>query len=158
LEEALPKSGNLQPAPPFEPGNGLAVTHGSYSRLRLSEEAGETAAVVRELVPVGHVADTPTIEAFAVEQLRRAAAALEQASENGQRAKLLRLSQDAQGWANVALRYARELGLSPRSRSELGLALARTAAATRSTYDMRRLTSEEALELDRLLRKAHSDD
>jgi hypothetical protein len=147
---------NLRPAPPFENGNAIAVTHGAYSRLRLSEPAGDTADVVRELVPLNHDADEPTIQTFAfvLEQLRAAGEALEQARGTGRRDKLLRLSQDANGWANTALRFAKELGLTPRARAELGLDLARARAAVR--FDWSRLTSAEKSTVDRLISKAET--
>jgi hypothetical protein len=62
---------NLEPA---SNGNSHALTHGAYARLRLSDEAGETADTLRELVPLKHDADTAAIETFAfvLEQLRAA--------------------------------------------------------------------------------------
>jgi hypothetical protein len=147
---------NLRPVP-FERGNDLALKHGAYSRLRLTEPAGETADVVRELVPIANDADEPMIQAFGyvLEQLRAAGKALEQASENGRRDKLLRLSQDAQGWANVALRFAQALGLTPVARAGLGLDLARMGAAARTTrFDPQQLTDEERRQLEHLMSKA----
>jgi hypothetical protein len=140
---------------PVEAGNALAVTHGAYSRLRLSDAAGETADVVRDLVPIGHDADEPTVQAFAfvLEQLRSAGKALEEASANGRRQQLLRLSQDANGWANTALRFAKELGLTPRSRAELGLDLARVRNAS-ADYNLALLNDDEQSQLSRLLEKA----
>jgi hypothetical protein len=148
---------NLRPVP-AQPGNDLAVTHGAYSRLRLTEPAGETAEVLRELVPLQHDADLPTIEAFGfvLEQLRAAGRALEQASKSGRRDTLIRLSQDAQGWANVALRFAKELGMTPAARAGLGLDLARASAVARTTsrFDPSRLTDEERRQLELLMSKA----
>jgi hypothetical protein len=140
---------------PVAAGNGLAVKHGAYSRLRLTEPAGEMADVMRELVPWQHDADEPTIQAFAfvLEQLRAAGEALEQA-RFGRRDTLLRLSQDANGWANTALRFAKELGLTPRARGELGLDLARIGAAARTRFDRSKLTEEEARQLELLMSKA----
>jgi hypothetical protein len=139
---------NLQPAPPFQPSNDLAITHGAYARLRLSKAAGETADVVRDLVPLKHEADEPTIQSYAVvlEQLRAAAHALE--SADGRRDRMLRLSQDAQGWANVALRYGRELGLD----------LARVFRANERELDLARLTDKQRAELDALLSIAEGSD
>jgi hypothetical protein len=149
---------NLRPAPPFQPSNDLAVTHGAYSRLRLSDAAGATADVVRDLVPLNHPADESTIQAYAVvlEQLRAAAHALE--SADGRRDRLLRLSQDAQGWANVALRYGRELGLTPRSRAELGLDLARVFRANERDLDLDRLSEAQRTTLAELLAIAEGTD
>lgn len=146
---------NLTPSAPVMP---WAVTHSAYSRLRLTEPAGETAAILAELVPLQHDADLPTIEAFAfvLEQLRAAGIAVEQASANGRRDKLLRLSQDAQGSANVALRYARELGLTPRSRAELGVDLARVRSAA-ARFDPTRLSDDERRQLETLLDKGTPD-
>jgi hypothetical protein len=40
---------------PVGPGNQLALRHDAYSRLRLTDAAGETADVVRDLVPIGRL-------------------------------------------------------------------------------------------------------
>jgi hypothetical protein len=144
------RGSNLRPAPPFQPGNQVAISHGAYARLRLSEATGETADTLRELVPLRHDADTAAIEVFAftIEQLRAAAKALKDANR---RADRLRLSQDAQGWANVALRYAKELGMTPKARAELGLDLARAGAMVDRDLDLNRLSETQRIQLDRLL-------
>jgi hypothetical protein len=145
---------SLNPIPgaraPFEPGNGMAISHGAYARLRLSEAAGETADTLRELVPLKHDADTAAIETFAfvIEQLRAAGKALKDA---GRRADRLRLSQDAQGWANVALRYAKELGMTPKARAELGLDLVRAGALADRDLDLNRLSEGQRTKLAELL-------
>jgi hypothetical protein len=145
---------SLAPAPL---GNSRALTHGSYARLRLSEAAGETADTLRELVPLKHDADTAAIETFAfvLEQLRAAGKALKDANR---RADRLRLSQDAQGWANVALRYAKELGMTPKARAELGLDLVRAGAMVgdERDFDLACLSVKERATLEQLLDKAES--
>src|SRR5207249_3572151 len=114
----------------------------------------DTADVVRDLVPIGHDADEPTVQTFAfvLEQLRAAGKALEEASTNGRRQQLLRLSQDANGWANTALRFAKELGLTPRSRAELGLDLARVRNAVEDRdVDLEKLSNAQRRKLAELL-------
>lgn len=138
---------NLEPA---SNGNSRALRHGAYARLRLSDAAGETADTLRELVPLKHDADTAAIETFAfvLEQLRAAGTALKNANR---RADRLRLSQDAQGWANVALRYAKELGMTPKARAELGLDLVRASALADRDLDLERLTEGQRSKLGELL-------
>lgn len=138
---------NLEPA---ENGNSRGLTHGAYARLRLTEAAGETADTLRELVPLKHDADTAAIEVFAfvLEQLRAAGKALKDANR---RADRLRLSQDAQGWSNVALRYAKELGMTPKARAELGLDLVRASALADRDLDLDRLSEGQRTKLAELL-------
>jgi len=139
---------NLEPA---SNGNSRALTHGAYARLRLSEATGETADILRELVPLKHDADTPTIEAFAFvfEQLRAAGKALEDATR---RADRLRLSQDARGWTLAALRFAEAFGMTPKARAELGLDLARAGAMVdRDDINLSRLSEAQRTKLAELL-------
>jgi hypothetical protein len=135
----------------FEPGNALgvrygpantaSVKHGCYSRLLLSSRAEEIGQTVRELLPIGAPADDFTVDAFSfvLAQIERASIVLatHQAAElqrlqdggtltAGERDDLRRLSADARGWANVALRYSDALGLTPTSRARLGLDIAAT--------------------------------
>jgi hypothetical protein len=102
------------------------------------------------LVPLKHDADTAAIETFAfvLEQLRAAGKALKDANR---RADRLRLSQDAQGWTNVALRYAKELGMTPKARGELGLDLVRAGAMADRDFDLKRLTEGQRTKLAELL-------
>ncbi|MGZ4395985.1 MAG: hypothetical protein ACXVZ2_11545, partial [Gaiellaceae bacterium] len=50
----------------FQQGNQAAVTHGTYSLLRLQPRATELSAELRELVPLSSAADGPAIEALAM--------------------------------------------------------------------------------------------
>jgi hypothetical protein len=127
----------------FEPGNGIAARHGAYARLQLSEKAGETADVLRELVPVYQESDEPLLQAFGyvLEQLRASAGALERAEG---RKEQLRLSQDARGWTLAALRYAEHFAMTPRARTALGLDLVRGEATRLTVTRLARLAEEES--------------
>lgn len=126
----LDEQGNWTPAfsgqrPPAQPGNALALKHGSYSSLVLAPRAGELADEVRELAPrVLAPADEPMIRAFGVvlAQIERANQALESAKPS----ELLRLSEDLRAWLGQALKFAAAFGMSPASRMKLGLSAART--------------------------------
>lgn len=127
--------------PPFAP------THGCYSLVKLGGRAAEIASALREIVPLASPADSATIDSLAMvlAQLERANAVLayrqreevERAVEGGslsdaERDDLRRLSQDARGWANSALRYFEALGLTPGSRTRLGLDVVRVEDALAS--------------------------
>jgi hypothetical protein len=124
--------------PPFEVGNTIAVTHGSYSSVVVGPRAQEIADELRAVVPVRSPADEPSIRLLAqtLAQVERATAALERLHEAmGERplgpymvedaAKLQRLREDTRGWINTARRLCGDLGLTPTSRARLGVDLAR---------------------------------
>lgn len=127
----------------FEPGNAARTTHGAYSKLALSEPAAETANELRPHLVIYDPADEPALQTFAfvLEQLRAAAAVLE---EPGERENRLRLSQDARGWANTALKFSEQFGLTPRSRVALGLDLVRGQAASLTLTRLAQMADEEA--------------
>jgi hypothetical protein len=144
------KPNSLANLVPAENGNSRGLKHGAYARLRLTEAAGETAELLAELVPLQHPADTPMLEAFGyvLEQMRAAATALGDATR---RADRLRLSQDARGWTLAALAFAKELGMTPRARTEIGLDLARAGALVDRDLDLGRLTEGQRGKLAELL-------
>jgi hypothetical protein len=122
--------------------------------VKLAPEAQRTAELIRELVPLEHSADEPTIQLLAVtlKQVERAVAALDKAKPG----ELARLSQDAQGWVNRALACADALGMSPRSRARLGLDLARAYELRREDgeLDLSLLSEDERRQLETLAKKA----
>jgi hypothetical protein len=128
---------------PFKPGNGAAVTHGSYSKMRLAPRAAELANELREIVPAYAPSDEPTIQVLSIvlAQLETASIVLASATREqveracrgqretpSQRDSLSRLQADARGWANTARRYLSDLGMTPVSRSALGLNIVRGRA------------------------------
>ena len=114
--------------PAFETGNTVSVRHGAYARLQLSEPAAATADVLRDLVPLSHDADEAVLQVFGLvlEQLKRAAVALDDAADRKER---LELSRDARAWTAKALACADVLAMTPTSRARLGLDLARAHSA-----------------------------
>jgi len=128
--------------PPAGEGNTLALRHGAYAAVRLSEKASETADALLPLLPVYSPSDEPLLQAFAftLEQLKAASTALEDPSQRKDR---LRLSQDARGWALACLRYAEHFGLTPRSRVALGLDLVRGEAAKLTVTRLAALAERE---------------
>jgi hypothetical protein len=127
----------------FAPGNRDALRHGAYARLELSPKAAETAETLKALLPVYQESDEPLLQAFGyvLEQLRAAAGALEQADGHKER---LRLSQDARGWTQAALRYADHFAMTPRARTALGLDLVRGEATRLTVTRLARLAEEES--------------
>jgi hypothetical protein len=127
----------------FEKENGAAVRHGAYAHLQLSEKAGETTEVLRELLPVYQESDEPLLQAFGyvLEQLKAAAGALESAEGREER---LRLSQDARGWTLAALRYGEHFAMTPRARTALGLDLVRGEATRLTVTRLAQLAEEES--------------
>ena len=120
----------------FQQGNQAAVTHGSYSLLRLQPRATELAAELRELVPLSSPTDGPAIGALSLilaqaEHARLVLATVQartvQLTTSGEtltgdeRDDLRRLSSDLRGWLNSAGRYFEMLGMTPSSRVRLGL-------------------------------------
>jgi hypothetical protein len=101
--------------------------------VQLSEAAAAIADELREHLVIYDPVDEPALQVFSfvLSQLRAAATALEETDDWESR---LRLSQDARGWANSALKFSEQFGLTPRSRVALGVDLVRgrTAALTLS--------------------------
>jgi hypothetical protein len=124
-------------APPAEPGNELAVTHGAFATLRLDRRREELAEAIRDIVPASTTADEPTIWLVAG-VLARIEAASVYIDEHGlfangkgePRPILARLS----AWENTAAKLLRDLGCTPTSRAALGLDLARTPGAALAAY------------------------
>ncbi len=120
--------------PPFEQDNDLAVRHGAHAVIRLAPRAEEIATQLRSIVPACSVADEPTISLLSL-VLARVEAANEWLSEHG-------IFRDGRGepqpvlralstWENTAARLADRLGLTPTSRSQLGLNVARGESVVR---------------------------
>jgi hypothetical protein len=123
--------------PPFAPGNGVALRHGSYAVLRLKPRAEEIAEVLRDVVVEGDRFPA-AIESAAMigARVEAAFAALSDAKPN----ELRRLDQDARGWARLWLQALAALGLTPAARARIlrdagvGKAAA-TSAALRELRD-----------------------
>jgi hypothetical protein len=114
--------------PPAEPGNELAVKHGATAVLKLAPRAGEIAERIRAIVPAGSDHDEPTVRLLAgvLARIEAANAWLAANSifadgEGNAQPILKQLST----WENTAGRLCEKLGLTPTSRAELGLDLAR---------------------------------
>lgn len=112
----------------FMPAHTASTRHGAYAAVAISKRSGATAEALRSLAVVLDEADEPALQmfAFTIEQMKAAAAALEEADDRESR---LRLSKDARGWAATALRFAETFGMTPRARAGLGLDLIRGQAA-----------------------------
>ena len=126
-ERSVPKA--ITQLQPFKKGNQVAVKHGATAALRLAPRAAEIAADLVSLVPARSDADMPTIQLLA-NVLARIETANEWLAEHG-------LFRNAKGepqpvlkvlstWENTASRLVDRLGLTPTSRAQLGLDLART--------------------------------
>ena len=113
---------------PFERGNGAAVKHGAYARLRLSPRADQLAEELAELVPSYAASDEPAIAvlSMALAQLEIANVVLSEATARrvkrlgegkretkGERDELRRLTADTRGWVNSCRRLLGDLGLTP---------------------------------------------
>ena len=121
----------------FQPGNALALTHGSYARLRLQPRATALREELAQLVPFGTETDGPAIDLLAITltQVERAGLvlAVEQA-ENAARLsvgappsdRLDRLAADARAWVKTAAKLLDQLGMTPLARARLGLDVANT--------------------------------
>jgi len=133
---------NLVPAVRGEPGP--ALRHGAYSLLRLAPRARDIRAELEELLPLRSPADAPTVDllAMTLAQLERAmlhlgAVQADEAEAIRDRkrvdrqtgATLQRLQADTRGWVSRAERLLHALGLTPTSRAQLGLDIARTQNA-----------------------------
>lgn len=147
----------------FQPGHTLSTRHGAYATLRLGARASEIAERLRTVVPAGAEADEPTVALLAVtlarvEAAERALAGLDERIEENplsvylsdSREKLERLRADLRGWVHTAARLAEALGMTPRSRAQLGLAVQQL----QQTFERDRLSASEQSELRRLLVKA----
>jgi hypothetical protein len=112
--------------PPAKPGNGLAVTHGSYSLVKLGARAENLANEIAELVPAGDACDQFAIGPRA--PLARCCGL----NEDPRARELARLEQDARGWSNSAMRAMESLGLTPLARARLSDAIRPNLGGQRS--------------------------
>jgi hypothetical protein len=157
----------------FAPGNALSVRHGAYaSPTKLAPRAQEVADVVRAGQPLYHPGDEVSIALLAqtLVRIERSAEALDRVDEAaanelqpyvvGQAQELGRLRDDHARWISLARKLASDLGLSPASRSSLGLKLAHAATLAPRTgertddVDLSKLETHERVELERLVEKA----
>jgi hypothetical protein len=148
--------------PPFEGGNALALQHGAYSRVQLSAAAEELLPWLRSIAPAATDADEPVLAQLAIAMVRSAFAdaALAQVEEaaadaplsaylGDRRESLQRLRQDSRAWTSQVARFGEMLGMTARSRAQLGLAIQQL-----QRFDASRLSAVEQGELRRLLVKA----
>lgn len=110
--------------PPFQPGHELSLKHGAYASVALGPRVAELADELRPHVPGYTPADEIALRilCLGLARLERSAAAVDDADP----AALERLRQDERGWSNTVRRFLSELGMTPRSRAQLGLDIART--------------------------------
>jgi hypothetical protein len=132
--------------PPFEPGNQVAATHGAYSIIRLEPRADQIAADLREIVPARSESDEPTIRLLALSLAQIEAATLYVAERGlvdrkGRPQPILRHLSTV---TNTAARLCDRLGLTPTSRAQLGLDLARTEDTLAQHLDRGRRIREQA--------------
>jgi hypothetical protein len=121
---------------PFEKGNVAAVRHGalvSEARLLRDPRVREIAEEVRAVMPLYSRSDEPVIQLYAatVARVERANEAIEQVDAAAssplsqyvtEGAPLLTgLRKDLRAWIRLAASLASDLGLSPASRSRIGL-------------------------------------
>jgi hypothetical protein len=139
---------NLVPAKRGEPGP--ALRHGAYSLLRLAPRAREIRAELEELLPLRSDADSPALDLLSqcLSQVERAGVIIgalqveeTEAIRDGRKidpataATLQRLQQDWRGWIGKAQKLLDDLGLSPRSRVQLGLDVVRTQSAVEALQE-----------------------
>ena len=124
----------------FQPGHTLSLKHGARSVLQNRRRAEEIRERLVEDAPLVAPADGAIFDVAAnlLAHSERALAVLESAQREelaairagtplkpDQRQNLARLSQDTRGWLNSAMRALDRLGMSPLSRAQLGLDVAR---------------------------------
>lgn len=112
---------------PVGEGNQLAVTHGTFSALRMAPRAEAIADDLRSIVPASSASDEPTIRllALTLAQVEAATAWVAQegiVDKKGQPQPILR---HLGTMTNTAARLCSALGLTPTSRAQLGLDLTR---------------------------------
>jgi len=132
---------NLRNAPPAPEGNALAVKHGAYASIGAAELDAETRAVVEALsadVPLRERGEAPAADAVVIQLLAEALIRLRRVTEFHRDRGWL--GDDDQPRPSVALEarprrealdLAEALALTPRSRSRIGLDLARTEDVAR---------------------------
>jgi hypothetical protein len=119
----------------FGAANEAALTHGSYSVLKLGDRAQEIADLVRPLLPVPGAAYEGTLQQYAITLVRieRASAALDDteamiaekgihhATTYAKRGDELmsRLRTDLRAWIRLSVTLASELGLTPGAQGRL---------------------------------------
>jgi hypothetical protein len=147
--------------PPFENGNRAALTHGVYlQKFQPGErqEIEEIAESLREAVPLYSPAFEPTLRLCAarVWRWRRAYRYL---ADRGKDVSHV-LLRDLNTLERALQRDFDNLGVSPRSASELGINLIKLAAAggdDEPPFDWNALERKERRELERLLAKGRAN-
>ena len=134
---------NLVDAPPAPPGNTRAMKHGAYAAIaRVDDKVREVFDAIADDVPLRErdgglpAADTVIVQLLAEALVRRAGIAEYLAREADAAAEEKRPPRLEESVLNFerrlrqeAARYADQLGMTPQSRSRIGLDLARTGAA-----------------------------
>jgi hypothetical protein len=147
--------------PPFEQGNRAAVKHGIYlEKFNDAERAeiDEIAESLRAAVPLYSPSFEPTIRMTAARiwRWRRAYAYLAERGEDASRGLLKNLDV----LERSLQRDFSDLGVSPRAAAELGVNLARLAAANDcddERFDWNALSASERRTLSALLAKGSAD-
>jgi hypothetical protein len=143
--------------PPFEPGNRAAVRHGIYLTKFSDEEREEIEEItdaLRDSLPLYSTAFEPTLRLCAarVWRWRRAYRYLADRGEDVPHVLL----RDLSTLERALQRDFDSLGVNPRAASELGVNLAKLAAAggdDEPPFDWNALERDEREQLDRLLAK-----
>jgi hypothetical protein len=146
---------------PFEPGNRAAVRHGVYLQNfndAERDEIEEIADSLRAAAPLYSAAFEPTIRMTAARiwRWRRAYAYLSERGEDASRALL----RDLNVLERSLQRDLADLGVNPRAAAELGVNLARLAAASgedEPDFDWNALDPGERRTLSALLAKGSAD-
>jgi hypothetical protein len=147
--------------PPFENGNRAAVKHGVYLENFSDDERAEIEAIadsLRAAAPLYSPAFEPTIRMTAARiwRWRRAYAYLSERGEDASRALL----RDLNVLERSLQRDLADLGVNPRAAAELGVNLARLAAASgedEPDFDWNALDPGERRTLSALLAKGSAD-
>ena len=146
---------NLQPAPPFAPGNRAAERHGFYATVLSpveSDDLAEIADAVRELCPLDAEALEPLIQLVAG-QLWRRRRAYKDLEANGVvrgRGKAAAILRDLSTLERSILEGLRALALTPQAAADFGVSLKKLSEPGRDV-DLGRLTEPQRRKLAQLL-------
>lgn len=103
--------------PPAEPGNTLALKHGSYATLQLAPRAAEIAATIRERKGDAwsdEFAPAAETAALALARVERALGFLLELDEETIEEQYARLDDRAKGWVRLALQNLEALAMTPK--------------------------------------------
>lgn len=144
--------------PPFAPGHTLSRRHGLHSHFLMVEgkdEIAETAALLRALLPTYATAFEPMLQ-IAAARLWRLRAAYEFVDRTSEEERTKSFSESMNALENLVNRSLAALGLTPVSASELGVNLAKLAAASAEAevpFQWGNLDATERRTLERLIAK-----